>query len=217
MGWWPVGPLPAWVLAPPPPEPSPPRPLLPSRPSGPEPATLSPLATRGRDRFKRGLIVHKLLQSLPELPAAERAAAARRFLALPVHALAADEQAEICGEVLAVLDDPRLAELWGPNSRAEVPIVGLIGDQALSGQIDRLIVAEQRVLIVDFKTVRPAPAGEEQVPALYLQQLATYRAALGRIYSDREIECAFLWTDGPMLMPIGAALLDRHLPGRLKT
>ena len=106
-------PLPRWVLAPPPPEPSPPKPLLPSRPSGPEPATLSPLATRGRDRFKRGLIVHRLLQSLPELPAAERAAAARRFLALPVHGLDGEEQAEICGEVLAVLDDPRLSRIVG--------------------------------------------------------------------------------------------------------
>ena len=112
-GAGPVGVMPDWVLRPPPPEPSPPRPLLPSRPSGPEPATLSPLATRGRDRFKRGLIVHRLLQSLPELPATERAAAARGFVALPLHALNALEQAEICAEVLAVLDDPRLANCGG--------------------------------------------------------------------------------------------------------
>jgi len=131
------------------------------------------------------------------------------------------EQAEICAEVLAVLDDPRLAELWGPNSRAEVPIVGLIRgsspgtEQALSGQIDRLVVTDTSVLIVDFKTVRPAPASEQQVPVLYLQQLATYRAALRRIYRDRTVDGAFLWTDGPVLMPIAAALLDRHLPGRL--
>jgi ATP-dependent helicase/nuclease subunit A len=117
--------------------------------------------------------------------------------------------------VLAVLDEPNLAELWGPNSRAEVPIVGLIGEQALSGQIDRLVVTDGRVLIVDFKTVRPAPASEQQVPALYLQQLATYRAALRRIYPGHEVDGAFLWTDGPVLMPIAAALLDRHLPGRL--
>ena len=220
-GAGPVGAMPAWVVAPPPPEPSPPKPLLPSRPSGPEPATLSPLASRGRDRFKRGLIVHRLMQSLPEVPSDERAAAARRFLALPVNGLDGAEQAEICAEVLAVLDDPRLADLWGPNSRAEVPIVGLIfgpspgSEQALSGQIDRLVVTDARVLIVDFKTVRPPPASEDRVPALYLRQLATYRAALGRIYPDRIVDCAFLWTDGPVLMPIGAALLDRHLPGRL--
>ena len=218
-GMRPSGPLPGWVATPPPPEPSPPKPLLPSRPSGPEPATLSPLATAGRDRFKRGLLVHRLLQSLPELPEAERETAARRFLELPVHALAPAERDEICVEVMAVLADPRLVELWGPTSQAEVPVVGLIpgsspnAEHALSGQIDRLVVTEERVLIVDFKTVRPAPAREDEVPAIYLQQLATYRAALGRIYRNRRIDCAFLWTDGPLLMPITPALLTRHLPG----
>src|SRR6202041_2483489 len=81
------GPPPAWLDWPAPPAPNPPKPLLPSQPSGGEPATLSPLASGGRDRFKRGLLVHRLLQTLPEFPAAERAAAARRFLGLPVHAL----------------------------------------------------------------------------------------------------------------------------------
>jgi len=217
----PLGPMPGWVLTPPPPEPSPPRPLLPSRPNGPEPATLSPLATSGRDRFKRGLIIHRLLQSLPELPVAERAAAARRFLALPLHGLDAATQAEICAETLAVLSDSGLAELWGPDAQAEVPVVGLIPgsspgtEHALSGQIDRLVVTPARALIVDFKTVRPAPVSEDDVPPIYLQQLATYRAALARIYPGRPVDCALLWTDGPLLMPISPGLLARHLPGRL--
>jgi len=215
------GSMPAWVQTPPPPEPSPPKPLLPSRPSGPEPATLSPLAIEGRDRFKRGLLVHRLLQSLPELPEAERRAAARRFLALPLHALDEATQAEICAETLAVLEDPGFAELWGPDARAEVPVVGLIPgaspgtEHALSGQIDRLVVTRARVLIVDFKTVRPAPATEDAVPAIYLRQMATYRAALQRIYPGRPVDCALLWTDGPLLMPISPGFLARHLPGRL--
>ena len=213
--------LPDWVTKPPPAEPNPPRPLLPSRPSGPEPATLSPLAAAGRDRFKRGLLVHRLLQSLPELPDVAREAAARRFLALPAHGLAPDEQEAICGETLAVLRQPEFAALWGPEAQAEVPVVGLIAgarpgtEHALSGQIDRLVVTPDRVLIVDFKTIRPSPATAAEVPALYLQQLAAYGAALGRIYPGRQIECAILWTDGPRLMPIDAELLARHLPGRL--
>ena len=204
------------MRAPPPPEPSPPKPLLPSQPSGPEPATLSPLAVAGRDRFKRGLVVHRLLQSLPELPPAERAGAARRYLALPLHRLAADEQEEILAEVLAVMSDPGFAELWGPAAQAEVPIVGLLGNHAISGQIDRLVVTRERVLVVDFKTVRPPPAAADDVPAPYLSQLATYRAALARIYPDRPIECALLWTAGPRLMPIPVELLARHLPVRLQ-
>ena len=203
---------PPWLDQPAPPEPDPPKPLLPSQPSGSEPATLSPLAVGGRDRFKRGLLVHRLLQTLPELPANEREAAARRFLALPVHALPADEQFDICHETIAVLETPEFAPIWGPDAQAEVPVVGLIGGRALSGQIDRIVVTSERVLIVDYKTVRPPPRSEDEVAAVYLQQLASYRAALERIYPDRPVACAILWTEEPRLMPISPQLLARHLP-----
>ncbi len=172
----------------------------------------SPLAESGRDRFKRGLLVHRLLQSLPELPEAERESAALRFLALPMHAITPDEQDEIRAETLAVLAEPGFAELWGPDAQAEVPVVGLIGGQALSGQIDRIVVTPDRVLIVDYKSVRPPPETPDSVAAPYLRQLATYRAALRLIYPDRPVECALLWTAAPRLMAIDAALLDRHAP-----
>jgi len=204
--------LPSWVTDPPPSEPDPPRPLAPSRPSGAEPPALSPLATTGRDRFKRGLLVHRLLQSLPELPAAERDIAAQRFLALPTHGLPADEQDEIRHQTLVVLSQPEFAPLFGPGSHAEVPLVGLIGGHAVSAQLDRLIVTDDRILIVDYKTLRPPPAVEEDVAPLYLRQLAIYRAALARIYPGREIRCALLWTEGPRLMPISPEILAGYLP-----
>ncbi len=206
------GPPPDWATRPPPPEPDPPRPLFPSRPSGDEPPALSPLNLGGRDRFKRGLLVHRLLQSLPELPAVDRAMAARRFLALPTHGLPVAEQDDICRETLAVLDHPDLAALFGPRSQAEVPLVGLIGGRAMSGQIDRLVVEEREVLIVDYKTMRPVPASEDDVAPLYLRQLAIYREALMRIYPGREIRCALLWTQGPLLMPVSREKLAGHAP-----
>jgi ATP-dependent helicase/nuclease subunit A len=207
-----TGAVPAWLGRPAPDEPDPPKPLLPSQPAGAEPGALSPLAGVGRDRFKRGLLVHRLLQTLPELGRDDRDSAARRFLALPVHALDTEEQDEICRETLAVIDEPEFAALWGADAQAEVPIVGLIGGHALSGQIDRLVATENEVLIVDYKTVRPPPENDTDVAPVYLQQLAIYRAALQRIYPDCPVSCAILWTSGPRLMPISPELLTRHLP-----
>jgi ATP-dependent helicase/nuclease subunit A len=207
-----ASPLPDWVHHLPPAEPDPPRPLAPSRPSGAEPPALSPLAAQGSDRFKRGLLVHRLLQSVPELPIEEREVAARRFLALPTHRLTAEEQDEIRRETLAVLNHPDFAALFGPGSQAEVPVVGLIGGHVLSGQIDRLIIAEDRVLIVDYKSLRPPPSAEDEVAPIYLRQLAAYQAALARIYPDREVRCALLWTEGPRLMPISPEILAGYLP-----
>jgi ATP-dependent helicase/nuclease subunit A len=204
--------LPDWVRASPPAEPDPPSPLAPSRPGGIEPPTRSPLSTAGPDRFKRGLLVHRLLQSLPDLPIAEREAAAARFLALPTHGLGSDEQDDIRHETLAVLSHPDFAALFAPGSHAEVPLVGLIGGRAVAAQIDRLVVGADRVLIVDYKTLRPPPASERDVPPAYLHQLALYRAALECIYPAREIRCALLWTEGPRLMPISPEILTGYLP-----
>jgi ATP-dependent helicase/nuclease subunit A len=129
-----------------------------------------------------------------------------------VHGLALEAQEATLRETLAILEDPAFAAIFGPGSRAEVPVVGVFGTHALSGQIDRLVVTEDAVLIVDYKTLRPPPREEADVPAAYLAQLAAYRAAVAAIYPGRAVRCALLWTDGPRLMPVSAERLARHAP-----
>ena len=201
--------LPPWAQTPPAAEPSPPRPLAPSRPAAAEPPARSPLGADEGAGFRRGRLVHRLLQSLPQLPPAARAGAARRFLALPVHGLDPAAQEALLAETMAVLEDAEFAALFAPGSQAEVPVVGLVGERALSGRIDRLVVTEEAVLIVDYKTLRPAPATAEAVPPLYLDQLRAYRSAVAAIYPGRAVKCALLWTDGPRLMQVSDALLAK--------
>src|SRR5690606_26793483 len=176
-----------------------------------------PLAADDGLRFRRGRLIHRLLETLPEIPADARAAASRRFLARPMHGLSEAQQQEITAEVLRVLEDPVFAPLFGPDSRAEVMVVGEVRGEAgavevLSGRIDRLVVTESAVLIVDYKTNRPPPETPAGVPALYLRQMACYRAVLSRIYPGLPVSCVLLWTDGPRLMPLPAEQLDRHAP-----
>lgn len=204
--------VPAFARARPPPEPAPPRPLAPSRPTLAEPALRSPIGDDDGRRFRRGRLIHRLLQTLPELPPAARRPAAERFLARPVHGLDAAERAELAEEVCAVLGDPALAGLFGPGSKAEVPVIGRVGATVVSGQIDRLIVTPHEVLIVDFKTNRAAPDDPEATPPAYLRQMAAYRAVLDGIYDDIPVRCALIWTDGPSLMRLPEALLDAHAP-----
>ncbi|MDE2228492.1 MAG: double-strand break repair helicase AddA [Alphaproteobacteria bacterium] len=195
-----AGTLPSWAVTPPPPEPAPPKPLQPSRPSRAEPPTRSPMGADDGHIFRKGLIVHRLLQSLPLVASAQRAAAATRFLARPVLALDPSEQAAIAAETLTILAEPDFAMLFGPDSEAEVPVVGLVGERAVSGRIDRLVVTDSEVAIVDYKTMRPVPRTESEVPEAYLDQLAAYRAALARVYPGKTVRCALLWTEGPKLM-----------------
>jgi ATP-dependent helicase/nuclease subunit A len=65
--------LPAWTRLAAPLEPVPPRPLAPSRPEADPPARVSPGETRGQSGRKRGGLIHRLLQTLPDLPAFSRA------------------------------------------------------------------------------------------------------------------------------------------------
>ncbi len=203
-----------WMHTPPPAEPVPPRPLAPSRPSG-DPPVLSPMLADGGDRFKRGLLIHRLLQSLPDLPEDRRHAATDAFLAMPAHKLNPETQAEIAAEVIRTLENPEFMPLFAPGSHAETPIVGSVdgpqGPEIVSGQVDRLVIRENEVVIVDFKTNRPAPRRESDVPDAYYRQMAAYRAVLRKIWPDRRIRCVLLWTDGPHTISLNERQLDRYI------
>ena len=214
-----AGTAPHWRAAPLPPEPALPSPLAPSRPDqvalGTVPPAASPLAERDSTgkRFRRGQLAHALLQHLPALPPEERANAARRYLRRPGHGLAPSESDALAAEVLAVLQHPELSPLFGPASRAEVPLTGVVAGAVIGGLVDRLAVLPDRVLIADYKTNRDPPTRADEVPVLYLRQMAAYRAVLRELYLDRPVTCALVWTTGASVMPLPDALLDRHAPG----
>lgn len=167
------------------------------------------------ERFRRGLLIHALLQHLPDLPPAARAEAARRFLARPGQGLDAETQAATLAEVMAILELPALAPVFGAGSLVEAPIAGLLAGRRILGQVDRLVVLPERVIVADYKTNRPPPREPEAVAPLYLRQMAAYRALLGQIYPDRPVEAWLVWTWSGQVMPLPPALLDRHLPQRL--
>jgi ATP-dependent helicase/nuclease subunit A len=182
-----------------------------------EAAPMRAAADRSRsDRDKalaRGTVVHRLLQSLPDIASAARAEAARRHLARTAAEFSTDERETILEQILWLLEDPRFAQLFLPGSRAEVAIVGRLkgGTLAVSGQVDRLAVTSDSVLIADYKTNRPAPRRLADVPGAYVRQLALYRAVFGELYPDKRIRAALVWTDVPDLMEISDASLDAAL------
>jgi ATP-dependent helicase/nuclease subunit A len=208
-------PPPAWLREPAPALPDPPRPLTPSQPSEPEPAALSPLGEDEGWRYQRGRVVHHLLEMLPQVAPKQRMKAALDYLARPSTDVAPAQREALAREVVAVIDRPDFAAIFGPDSRAEVPVVATLRSedgraQVLSGQIDRLVVLPDEVWVVDFKSNRPAPMLATHVSQQYLRQLAAYRRALTTLYGTREIRCFLLWTDGPRLMEIDKVMLNAH-------
>lgn len=178
-------------------------PLAPSRAEGPV------LAPRGalQARFQRGKLIHGLLQRLPDVAPARRAEVGLAW----ARARGADDASarEHVTEALRVLEDPLFAAVFGPGSRAEVPLIAELPEGVtVRGSIDRLLVTEAGVHFIDFKTDRPPPARAEDVAPRILAQMAAYRAALLQVFPQRQISCAIVWTDGPALTPLPGELLD---------
>jgi ATP-dependent helicase/nuclease subunit A len=206
--------LPEWVRSTPPPERERPRLIRPSdEVVGDEPAVFSPAGPKQAKRFRRGLLIHTLLARLPEIPPAERRAVALAFLG--AQGEEASDAAAYVECTLRVLDDPQFAAAFAPGSKAEIAIVAdlpELGDGArVSGRIDRLAVTADEVLAIDFKTNRPPPTRLEDVAPIYVRQMALYRLALAKLFPDKRIACALVWTDGPRLMPLPAEILDREM------
>jgi ATP-dependent helicase/nuclease subunit A len=204
--------LPVWATRLAPAEPPAARYAAPSRlgedARAPAPSPLE--RAQGLGRYRRGEIIHRLLQLLPDVAPAEREAAAARLLARE-RDLDETQRTEMAAAALAVLTDARFAAVFGPGSRAEIALAGaaarLPPGLAVSGRVDRLLVEDSRVLVADFKTNRPAPATIEAADPAYVRQMAIYWALLAEIFPGRTVEAALIWTDGPKLMPIPENLL----------
>jgi ATP-dependent helicase/nuclease subunit A len=212
--------LPNWLLTPAQPEISPESLVRPSDPAendGHKVRTAESLALRAR-ALQHGTLVHRLLQSLPDVQEDRREEAAQRFLARHADRLSAKVADSLIGEVLAILGRTDFAPLFAAGSKAEVPIVGRIeraGRTALeiSGQIDRLVVTESDILIADFKTDRN-PKPDSAVAGGYAAQLALYGALLGRLYPGRALRAGLIWTEIPRFDEIARDSLEREA-GRL--
>ena len=160
----------------------------------------------------RGTVMHRLLQSLPDIKPERRAETAKQFMTRAGPALPEDERNKLIAQALALLEQPRFAALFGVNSRAEVPIVGRVERDGrtyfVSGQVDRLAITDNEILIADYKTNRPAP---RIVPASYRRQLALYREVLRKLYPGRAVRTALIWTEVPEFAELSDEVLDQAL------
>jgi ATP-dependent helicase/nuclease subunit A len=173
---------------------------------------LGPRALAADSRYARGRLVHALLQHLPDVTGADQEKAALAFTAARGGDLPPEMREEVVQETLAIVREPTFAPLFAPGSLAEVPVVARIGEGPegfdLEGQIDRLAILDDCLLVLDYKTNRPPPHRQEDVAFAYVAQLAAYRLALRNLFPDRTIRTALLWTDGPRLMEIESPYLD---------
>ena len=167
--------------------------------------------------MERGRLIHRLLQLLPAVPPDQRAAATGRYLRRAVPDWPEDERGAMGASVLKILTDERFSGCFAPDSRAEVAVMGTLEvagrERAVSARLDRIAVTPEKVLIVDYKTNRQPATRLEDVPPVYVLQMALYRALVQPLYPDRPVELALLFTEGPVLLPLPDDMLEAALAG----
>ncbi len=189
--------IPGWASRAPAPEPAPPRPLAPSR----DYAGIAPAAPPGGDprAARRGTLLHGLFERLPDIPDTERAPRAAAWLARNAADFSPAEQAAMLAESLAVLKTPDLEALFGPEALAEVPIAAILGERVIQGRIDRLLITDDRVVFIDFKTSLRIPP---KLPPAIVNQMDAYAQALAQAFPGHAIHPLLLWTAGPRLVSL---------------
>jgi len=180
------------------------KPYTPSRPDDEDDAdSSSPLFDNG-NFYRRGTLIHKLLQFLPATEENHEALIAEY---LQKNAVDFDEvrRRQIQKEVCTLLNNPAFSEIFSKYSHAEVPVIGEIDGKIISAKIDRLVLLPEKIMIIDFKTNRPPAQNQEQVPQSYLKQLRAYAALIRKIYPqypEEKVETYILWTNTTVLMRV---------------
>ena len=178
----------------------------------------------------RGTLIHALLQYLPPVAVERRKERGAAWLAqqlakanLPQEALR-EVQDEILARALAVLDDSAIVPLFAGLGLAEVPLIGVLprsradgGEDGvaplfINGRVDRLVIGDEKVIVVDYKSDRNPPSTAAEVGRKYLAQMAAYRSLLQSLYPNRVVEAGLLWTETPRWMVLPQDLLDEALP-----
>jgi ATP-dependent helicase/nuclease subunit A len=197
-------------------------PRLGDRLETPAPARLiapSRLVTTGTDMpgevdgRRRGNAIHLMLDRLSR-PQAGMPAAGLAGIAGTLNRQADDpELLAWWQEAQDVHAEPRFAHLFDPSryDRAwnEVPIQYLLGEHLVYGIIDRLVVTDDNVLLIDFKTHRAASA--DSVAALatdYREQMRLYTQGVAALWPDRPIRACLLFTACKVLVDMSEANSD---------
>jgi ATP-dependent helicase/nuclease subunit A len=156
---------------------------------------------------RRGVLIHRLLERLPDVASEQRREVGSAWLARQGKDLDAGERDEMLEKALEVLAEPSFAGVFSAAALGEVPLAATVSGQVIAGTADRLLVERDRITVVDFKTARRPPGSLTEIQESTLRQMSAYAAALEAIYPGREICAAVLYTHTPALFAIPGQML----------
>lgn len=158
--------------------------------NGPDVAALS-------EAKQRGIVIHRMLERLTT-PPFDRAAIRKNVWGEFSEKLPGDWLEASWQEACAVIDAPShraffdIAEFQ--EARNEVSILYHANDRDISGVIDRLIIRKRDLVLIDYKTQRPATGDIAALAVQYVPQLKLYAHGLRRLWPGRNLLAVLIFT-----------------------
>ena len=132
------------------------------------------------------------MEVLPAAKIEERNEIADIYLDNSFYTLDNNERNNIKRNVLDILE--KYKEYFSNTSKSEVPIIGEVDGEIISGQIDRLIIKEREIVIIDYKNTIRNYNNQSDLPEAFIKQLELYKKLVSKIYIDKKIRCYILLT-----------------------
>ncbi len=138
--------------------------------------------SKNQNTFKRGDVLHNLFEVLPKYPQ-------KNWLNIALQRVPNKWKADAESFVHEIKTTVKAYPwVFGRNSYAEIPIGARhIG----SGYVDRLIIDDEYVTVLDFKTNKTIPP---KIPVVYVRQLQTYFNFFKVLYPHKKIRIGIIWT-----------------------
>ncbi len=147
----------------------------------------------------RGIIIHRMLDLLSREPSMEPSTLRHRVAAELELEPGASLLAECHREAVAVLEEPSLRPLFdGKRYRRiynEVPLLYELHGKRVHGVIDRLLVEDGKVTLIDYKTHQSATP--ELIPRLaehYRPQMELYARGVQQLWPGKPLRALLLFT-----------------------
>lgn len=150
--------------------------------------------------LERGVVIHKLLQYLPNVSKDKQLLYASNYVDNNCTSWTDKQKEEVITSVLKLLNDDSYAYLFSENSKAEVAIRGQLEIKGqlkrFTGRIDRMVVEKDKITLIDYKTSF-CPATEELIPMHHIAQMSIYEKLIQPIYIEKQIDVILIYTQAP--------------------
>ncbi len=147
----------------------------------------------------RGIIIHRMLELLTRKPSVQKKDLLLQIAAELAISSNAALLAECHRETVAVIQEPHFQFLFDDKRYAavynEVALVYELNGKTIHGVIDRLLVGNKKITLIDYKSHRNAtPETATQLAAAYRQQMQLYATGIQQLRPGKPVRALLLFT-----------------------